>query len=65
MPNFSQIGQDMAILAHLAKLTDQLTNQPTTCYEQNDINCLFLNLGPNRQQQQLMATIEKREFEDI
>ena len=28
MPNTSQIGQDMAILAHLAKLTDQLTNQP-------------------------------------
>ena len=26
--NFGQIGTEMAILAHLTKLTDQLTNQP-------------------------------------
>jgi hypothetical protein len=29
MPNFSQIGKEMAILAYIAKLTNQLINQLT------------------------------------
>jgi hypothetical protein len=28
MPNFSQIGSEMVNTAHLAKLANQLTNQP-------------------------------------
>ena len=46
MPNFNQIGTELAILAYLAQLTNQPTNQPTdqptTCYRKNNLDCLFL-----------------------
>ena len=35
----------MMILANLAKLTDQLTDQPTSCYRPNTLNCFNFKSG--------------------
>ena len=35
----------MMILANLAKLTDQLTDQPISCYRQNTLNCFNFKSG--------------------
>jgi hypothetical protein len=41
MPKFNQISSEMAILAYLAKLKDQPTNQPIISYSMNGLNSPF------------------------